>query len=102
MGPRSVERGRVQRRILSGPQLKASMGPRSVERGRRPIGGLGGLGGFASMGPRSVERGRLSHALTAVLAATLQWGRALLSAEGSLSAWIYSPGVDRFNGAALC
>src|SRR5258705_553392 len=63
----------------------ASMGPRSVERGIRSS--LLGASAHhrASMGPRSVERGITNTAgLMAWGSLSLQWGRALSSAESLL------------------
>ena len=87
MGPRSGERGRLG---VIGNTLDlrhASMGPRSGERGR-PIFGLVchlPTQAGASMGPRSGERGRMFQMLsTTAIVYGLQWGRALVSAEGVL------------------
>ena len=58
MGPRLVERGKLEVATDPGPPKAASMGPRLVERGKeRPVFlELESLA--ASMGPRSVERGK--------------------------------------------
>ena len=59
-GPRSIERGRQQRRELwqvSGVHV-ASTGPRSIERGRRRDAVVPAVTTMASTGPRSIERGR--------------------------------------------
>ena len=82
MGPRSFERGDPWKRVDPGLDPPPSMGPRSFERGdvkkmiitRKEL--------MPSMGPRSFERGDLLKiASESVAGTTLQWGRALSSAE---------------------
>ena len=65
MGPRSVERGKVQKQ----------RGMATVER--------------ASMGPRSVERGKLLATVPGPTIILLQWGRVLLNAERTRQTYLH-------------
>src|SRR5260221_5351750 len=127
MGPRSWDRGELQKELERAPEDGASMGPRSWDRGelcethyyRKRRTGFNGAavlgprrgnipaacinpGGVASMGPRSWDRGEPSIvAIVSPETRVLQWGRGLGTAESGESA---SPERTRhccFNGAAV-
>ena len=80
----------------------ASMGPRSVERGKIECLTPVHITELASMGPRSVERGKEVAIKRDGILIVLQWGRVLLNAESRLFA--DRPGINSpcFNGAAFC
>ncbi len=107
MGPRSWDRGELQKELERAPEDGASMGPRSWDRGelcethyyRKRRTGFNGAavlgprrgnipaacinpGGVASMGPRSWDRGEPSIvAIVSPETRVLQWGRGLGTAE---------------------
>ena len=127
MGPRSFERGDWSAALWPENPPPPSMGPRSFERGdsfilfsslfardafngaalfraRRQFGQLRHRGPEQppSMGPRSFERGdTLDGCSWHPAGATLQWGRALSSAETGPPEPESEPLVNSFNGAAL-
>ena len=94
----SVAEGAWRAQISDAPG-GASMGPRPFGRGRVWRCPLRAGRVSASMGPRPFGRGRRQAARLPAEGMTLQWGRDLSVAEGSLSAQGAAPQVC-FNGAA--
>ena len=76
------------------------MGPRSDERGRITIKKVNVFGPLLQWG-RADQRGRWSSsARIRESRGKLQWGRALMSAEGLTICGEHDTGLGRFNGAA--
>ena len=81
MGPRSVERGKLERLADAKHILDASMGPRSVERGKKG-------GNRSKFSEDQLQWGRVLLNAERVWSPSkpvnpfeLQWGRVLLNAE---------------------
>src|SRR5579884_3876848 len=82
MGPRSNDRGNMDRKFEDVKRLVASMGPRSNDRGNKPLHHHIHAGVSASMGPRSNDRGNsASGRRRTVTGDMLQWGRDQMIAE---------------------
>src|SRR5438270_4220843 len=74
MGPRSIDRGKVQPGTPGAPVVQPSMGPRSIDRGKKGECFYWAINKAPSMGPRSIDRGKSRSCTFLDCRVTLQWG----------------------------